>query len=147
MNIRASADFKPGNYAAFEAQIVPRIIAATRAATAAVAVEARALCPVDSGELQGSIGTEVVLSRQEVDGAIFAAAPYAAFVEYGTGLVGEAAPHGALPTQGVPYTGNWVYDYKRQNWRGMPAHPFLRPAVDGSFGVIMDSYRAQGFVV
>ena len=59
-----------------------------------------------------------------------ATAPYAAFVEYGTGLRGAGTYPYELPSEGVPYTGSWVYDYKRQNWQGHAAQPFMRPALD-----------------
>ena len=147
MNIRATADFRPGSIAAILEQIIPRAVTATTNATAIVAADAESLCPRDSGELADSIGTEVELIGQRVDGSVFASAPYAAFVEYGTGLRGASAPHGPLPTEGVPYTGSWVYDFRRQNWRGMPAQPFLRPALDMNQSKIMSAFAEQGFTV
>ena len=116
-------------------------------ATQIVEADARSLCPVRSGELQESIGSVVELTGSSVDGVVYAEAPYAAFVEYGTGLAGEASPHGELPTEGVPFTGDWVYDFRRQGWRGMPAHPFLRPALDINGARIMAAFNEQGFAV
>ena len=147
MNIRASASFQPGNIAAILEQIIPRAITATENATALVAEDARSFAPNDTGELQSSIGTEVQFSGTTVEGSVFASAPYAAFVEYGTGLRGEAAPHGELPTEGVPFTGSWVYDFRKQDWKGMPARPFLRPALDINGSRIMAAFGEQGFAV
>lgn len=147
MNLRASSDFRPGNMAAILEQIIPRAVKATENAVVIVQADAHAFCPKDSGDLDASIGSEIELAGQSVNGIVFASAPYAAFVEYGTGLVGEAAPHGPLPTSGVPFTGSWVYDFRRQNWRGMPAQPFLRPALDLNLGRIMAAFGEQGFSV
>lgn len=65
-------------------------------------------------------------------GVIWSEAYYAAFVEYGTGIVGERVPHPE------PETGNWAYDvnghgdegwwYWNDGWhftKGMAARPFL----------------------
>jgi len=65
-------------------------------------------------------------------GIISAGAPYAIYVEFGTGIVGEASPH--------PAPGGWVYDinehgeegwwylsrYGRRQWtQGMKSRPFM----------------------
>ena len=132
MNIRASSTFKPGNLSAFEAALVPRIIAAVGKGTDVVANEARAICPVDTGELQASIGATVAWVGQQVTGAVAATAKHAAYVEFGTGVKGS----------GSPGAGPYPYD---PEWPGMPAQPYMRPALDHSHGAIVQAVRDEGF--
>jgi HK97 gp10 family phage protein len=147
MNPRASSGFKPGNLAAIEQEIINRVEVAVTESSVAVMDAAKILVPVDTGELRSSIAMQVELKGKIVVGTIYAGANHAAFVEYGTGLVGAAAPHPPLPTEGVPITGSWIYDYKGQGWIGMAARPFLRTAYDASKNFILAAFRRQGFKV
>ncbi len=147
MNPRASSGFKPGNLSAIEQEIINRVEVAVTESSVAVMDAAKILVPVDTGELRSSIAMQLELKGNIVVGTIYAGANHAAFVEYGTGLVGAAAPHPPLPTEGVPITGNWIYDYKSQGWIGMAARPFLRPAYDASKNFILAAFRRQGFKV
>ena len=132
MNIRASANFKPGSLAAIEAKLVPRIIAAVGKGTDVVANEARAICPVDTGELRSTIGASVVWAGYQITGSVQATAKHAAYVEFGTGQRGAASP-GAGP---YPYS---------PSWPGMPAQPYMRPAIDSNHGAIVQAFRDEGF--
>ena len=81
------------------------------------------LCPVDTGELRGSIQVEKIAPLTV---AVGTNKEYAPFVEYGTGTQGDPA---------VPHTTKeyWRYQDENGNWHtshGHPAQPFLRPAVD-----------------
>ena len=101
---------------------------------------------VDTGFLSDSIAGE--FSYSEHSGTIYAGAYYAVYVEYGTGIVGEANPH--PEPNGWEYDINghgeagWFYPVKdgpqsnawhpagrkaagvRLAWtRGMPARPFM----------------------
>lgn len=147
VNIRATSTFQPGRVAAVQQAVLARALAAVTKGTELVASEARALCPVETGELQASIGSEVALRGPLVTGTVFATAPHAAFVEFGTGLIGAASPHGALPQEGVPFTGSWIYDFRGRGWKGMPARPYMRPALDQSQGAILGFFREEGFRV
>lgn len=132
MNIRASAQFSPGNFAKLESLIVPKIIAAEQKATAEVLTEALAIVPRDTGELASSGQTEVAWEGQQVTGSVTFTAPHAAYVEFGTGIRGAASP-GAGPVDYSP------------TWPGMPAQPYLRPALDTAKPAIIDAYVEQGF--
>lgn len=131
MNLRANPTFRPGNRAKLEALLVPRIIAAVTQASESVVDEAKAIVPVDTGELQESIHSEVVWLGTKVTGTIKAEAPHAAFVEFGTGQRGAASP-GAGP-----------YTYS-STWPGMVAQPYIRPALDTGQGAIVEAFAAQG---
>ena len=80
---------------------------------------AKKLAPVDTGNLRNSIGHKVDPDGQTV--YIGTNAEYAAYVELGTGRYAE----GGRPTP-------WVYkdDEGNYHWTaGIPAKPFLKPAV------------------
>ncbi len=145
MNIRANSTFQAGNFARLESLIVPRITAAVDAATALVLATSQSLVPVDTGELVSSGGMEVQWKGQRVTGSVSYSSPHASFVEFGTGLIGSGTYPYPLPQEGVPITGSWIYDYKRQNWQGMSAQPYLRPALDQNRGEILALFGKQGF--
>jgi len=147
VNIRATSDFIPADISRLEQLIAPKLIAATQAASDAAASEVRAIVPVRTGELRESIGTQVQWIGRAVNGYIIARAKHAGFVEFGTGLTGQGTYSYDLPTQGVPFTGGWVYDYKQQNWHGMIAQPYMRPGLDNARGAILAAYEAAGFAV
>lgn len=117
-SIKATATYTPrGNVGQFIAKVAQANREALRDVGAIVLLEAQAIVPVDTGELRDSGKVEV---RETAKGAvadvIFDAA-HASYVEFGTGIAGASSP-GAGP---VPYN---------PNWPGMPAQPFLRPAID-----------------
>ncbi len=104
--------------------------------------EAQDLAPEVTGELKSGIITRQTVDepeRQVIE--VASTAGHAQFVEYGTGLTGAASEHPPLPTEGVPITGEWVYDYKRQNWPGMAAQPHMRPALDGKAGEVRSAIK------
>lgn len=80
---------------------------------------AKKLCPVDTGNLRGSISHTV----DEAEPAVYVGtnSEYAAYVELGTG---KYYP-GGRPTP-------WVYQDAKGNWHlthGQRANPYLKPAV------------------
>jgi len=134
MNFKATSKFTPGSLSRLEAIIVPRLIRATEGAVGAVLSEAVALVPRDTGELASSGQTAVTWQGQAVTGTVAFTAAHAGFVEFGTGIRG-AESAGAGPVNYNPA------------WPGMPAQPYLRPAIDTARPVIIDLYRGEGFKV
>lgn len=134
MNIRSSATFQPGNIAAIQERITARVLSATTKGTQRILNTALELVPVDTGELQTSGHLVVTLEGQLVRGSVIFDAGHAAFVEYGTGIRG-ASSAGAGP---------WDYN---PEWPGMPAQPYLRPALDQNTSAIMGDFRDEGFKV
>jgi HK97 gp10 family phage protein len=130
--LTARATYRPrstvGQFIA--AKITPAVQAAVQAASALVVDEAKLLCPVDTGALQNSIEAKVAVSEKTVVGTITAGMPYAAYVEYGTGIRGAASP-GAGP-----------YPYKL-SWPGQAAQPFLRPALDTTRETVAELMASQ----
>jgi HK97 gp10 family phage protein len=132
VNIRATSNFKPGSLAAFEAKLVPKLIAATSKGTGIVEATAKELAPVDTGDLVSKISSTVAWEGQKVTGSVVSASDHGAYVEFGTGVRG-AASLGAGP---YPYNPEWA---------GMPAQPHMRPAIDQNHEQILDAFKEEGF--
>lgn len=145
MIFRATSSFRAIDPVTIMNRYLPVIVKAVLQGCVAVAEEAKALCPVDTGELQASIRAKGVdVMGTEVFGSVIADAPHAQFVEFGTGLRGSGTYPWPLPTSGVPITGSWIYDYKGQGWVGRPASGFMRGALDSTHETILDVYVLQG---
>lgn len=123
------------------ARLIPKLTIAAEKSTLLVKTEAQALAPVASGDLRDSITGSIVWRGSSVIGTVQATAHHAAFVEFGTGLRGRGTYPFALPSQGVPITGSWIYDYKQQGWKGMTSQPYMRPALDNNGAQILQIYR------
>lgn len=94
-----------------------------------VQAEAKLLCPVDSGELRNSISTKVDVSNNGVIGKVYTNKEYAPYVEFGTGSRGEST-----------YDGNVDVTYNSE-WAGMPAQPYLYPALKNNEEAVLRSIR------
>ena len=73
--------------------------------------------PVDTGELRDSIHGE--MSNKKLKGAIVAGTDHCIFVEFGTGIRGQATS--PIASKEV----NYVYDYHNRDWKGNKANPFM----------------------
>ncbi len=110
---------------------------------------AKALVPVDTEELKGSIRTKVNQTGDSVEGVVIATAEHAVFVEVGTGPVGAASPHPAAypgyystgeyiftrvtkDGKSVRFvTDGWVYPLEKGGFRftrGQKPRPYMYPA-------------------
>ncbi len=91
--------------------------------------EAVALVPVDTGELRSSIEKSAVVDDGEmVTATITATAPHAAYVEFGTGQ------------RGIQSSGADARHRYSMDWKGMPAQPYLRPALDTARRRILEEF-------
>lgn len=126
MNLKATPTFQAGNFARLEAFIVPKLIAGITNGTRATFNISQGLVHVRSGELKSSGSFTVEWIGTKVNGIITYTAAHAAYNEFGTGRRGQASP-GAGP-----------YSY-RQDWPGMAAIPFLRPALDAGRSEIISA--------
>lgn len=98
--------------------------------------EAQARAPFKSGRLKYSITINRI---SETSVSIGPEVPYGVFQEFGTGTRGEfhSAPYKIAP-KGPGYltfqvNGRWVRT-KLVNHPGIPAHPFMRPALEAALG-------------
>ena len=90
MSLSATARFTPrGDLGRFvSARVTPAVTASVEAAGALIEQSAKLYCPVDTGELQGSITTEIIPTDSSVRSATAPHTSYAAYVEFGTGQRG-----------------------------------------------------------
>lgn len=125
MKLSATATFVERNSVGqfIASRVTPALMERMDKAGALVAAEAKSLAPVHTGELRDSISHRVDAVGSRVVATIYASAPHAGFVEYGTGQRG-ASSASAGP---YPYSASWP---------GMAAQPFLRPALDTMRGEI-----------
>jgi len=131
MSLSVRAVFKPRNDLGRYAEVVvsPAVKDAVQQSLELIQGKAQAFCPVDTGALQASITIDPLDDKgKRIIGRVGPHMPYAAYVEYGTGQRGAAS---AGAGEG-PYS---------ESWPGMPAQPYIRPAMDESKDEIVDIFR------
>lgn len=111
-------------------RITPAVKAGVTAFANLVLEEAKAIVPVDTGELRDSGGVVVQETEKSVRALVVFTAEHAGYVEWGTGLRGSQSP-GRGP---YPYT---------LSWPGMPARPYLRPALDTAREAGLALFKSQ----
>ena len=139
--ISATATIVVGDVPGLLAKVGTGLFTGVGDAAAIVETAAKQNCPVDTGALRESIDTQMYRGVQNAQqggslaSSLFSVtaevAPhedYAAYVEFGTGRRG-AASAGAGP-----------FEY-RQDWPGMTAQPFLRPAADDNQEAAVDAEK------
>ena len=95
--------------------------------------EAKKLCPVDTGQLRGSITHEVA----EKEGRVGTNVEYAPYVEYGTGL---------FTTKGDGRQERWSYQDGEGNWHstiGQHPQPFLHPALNNNREQVLQTIKDE----
>lgn len=131
MNVNVSAVWKPNfTVDAFMGKVNEGAVAGVTNLANAIFETSQELVAVDTGELKASGAVEVNQSGNEVSAEVSYGTNHAMFSEFGTGIRGEGTYPYDLPQEGVPITGSWIYDYKKQNWKGHPSQPYLRPAFE-----------------
>ncbi len=133
MKLNATATFRPrGSGGQFvEAVISPRVVAAVTAAGRLVQATAQQLCPVDTGDLQRSITLEVEETARTIVARVAPHMPYAAYVEFGTGIAGSLSEGAG---DDIKYSSTWP---------GMPAQPYMRPALDACREPVAGIFRGE----
>lgn len=88
-----------------------------------VKAQAKLNCKVDTGELRNSIHSRSRVKENTVTGDVYTSNDHAAYVEFGTGQRGEAAPKDLPEGMELHY---------KQDWKGMAPQPYLYPALKES---------------
>lgn len=103
-------------------------------ATKLVHAQAKALAPVDTGNLAGSIRMEVKKSGKNLIGRVYTNVQYAPYVEFGTGSTGQGTYPYKVKGLKLSYRDTpWVYSpdggetFYRTN--GQEAQPYMYPAI------------------
>jgi HK97 gp10 family phage protein len=110
--------------------ITPGARASVKAACDTIYDRSQALVPVDTGALKSSGVVEIDDSGRTVVGTVRYTADHAEYVEFGTGQRGAASAGAGAG----PYS---------ENWPGMAAQPYLRPAFDETKPAILDLFRSN----
>ena len=103
-------------------------------ATKLVHAQAKALAPVDTGNLAGSIRMKVKKSGKNLIGRVYTNVQYAPYVEFGTGSTGQGTYPYKVKGLKLSYRDTpWVYTpdggetFYRTN--GQEAQPYMYPAI------------------
>lgn len=104
---------------------------------------AKDLCPVDLGQLRNSIRTTTRKSKYKVTALVHTNTEYAAYVEFGTGKVGETTPVANKYPDPLSYKQTkWRARIPDVGWRyvaGQSAQPFLYPALKNNESKVRDN--------
>lgn len=132
MSLSARVKFTPRNDLGrfVETRVTPAVTASVEAAVDLIYDRSQELVPVDTGELKASGVKAVNDTGKTVVGSVSYAADHADYVEFGTGIRGASSPGAGLG----PYN---------ENWPGMAAQPYLRPAYDESKEPIKELFRGN----
>ena len=135
--------------------IIPNVTEGMEQGLARVVREAKKLCPVDTGELRGSIRAEVNKDASAVTGTVGSSKEYAVYVEMGTGDKGRESGGNGSPVKASYRTGGWFVPLKKTEmiedtivkesngfWTtGQPARPYLWPAWKANREKVLASIR------
>lgn len=145
--------------------INPVMEKAVRKETLRVQRNAVLLCPVNHGELRQTIKTKVEATEGMVIGTVYTNNKHAAYVELGTGPIGEANHEGISPEVNPVYSqSGWWFpgdkvtpqDAEKYHWpsmttedgktlyftQGQPAQPFMYPALKGIEDIVCMNLKA-----
>ena len=107
--------------------------------------DAKDLCPVDLGDLRNSIKENVKKYKGRIVGVVSTNSDHAAYVEFGTGKVGERTNKNTKVN----------VSYKQDKWlvnipdvgprwiEGQPAQPYLYPALKNNEERIIENIKAD----
>ena len=103
-------------------------------ATQLVHGQAKALAPVDKGQLAGSIHMQVKDTGDALEGRVYTNVEYAAYVEFGTGIKGNGTYPYKVKGLSLTYRDKgWAYfDEDKNEWiytKGQVAQPYMYPAL------------------
>ncbi len=115
-------------------------------ATQLVHGQAKALAPVDKGQLAGSIHMQVKDTGKAVEGRVYTNVEYAAYVEFGTGIKGNGTYPYQVEGLNLTYKDKgWAYyDEDKGEWiytKGQKAQPYMYPALKENERTIKQMFK------
>ena len=94
--------------------------------------QAKELAPVDTGNLAGSIHSELNKRKAQLEGRVYTNLEYAPYVEFGTGIRGNGS---------YPYNIKGLDLTYHEEWAGMPAQPYMYPALKNNERTINNFFK------
>ena len=115
-------------------------------ATQLVHGQAKALAPVDKGQLAGSIHMQVKDTGTSIEGRVYTNVEHAAYVEFGTGIKGNGTYPYQIEGLNLEYKDKgWAYfDEDKGEWiytTGQEAQPYMYPALKGNEKTIKRMFK------
>ena len=115
-------------------------------ATKLVHGQAKALAPVDTGQLAGSIHMQVKDTGKELQGRVYTNVEHAAYVEFGTGVKGNGTYPYQVEGLSLEYRDKgWAYfDEDKGEWictKGQEAQPYMYPALKENERTIKEMFK------
>ena len=115
-------------------------------ATQLVHGQAKALAPVDTGQLAGSIHMQVKDTGKELQGRVYTNVEHAPYVEFGTGITGNGTYPYEVEGLSLEYRNKaWCYfDEDKGEWiytKGQEAQPYMYPAMKENEKTIKNMFR------
>ena len=117
-------------------------------ATARVHAQAKALAPVNTGNLAGSIHMDVTEKENEVIGRVYTNVSYAPYVEFGTGSKGQGTYRYKITGFTLSYRAtSWTYTPDEgetfYRTRGQVAQPYMYPALKQNRKWIRELFKQE----
>ena len=125
ININGVGDVKT-KMSKLPAKLMSRVTASMKTAVLVVEAGAKLNCPVDTGNLRGSIHSKATRAGDSVVGSVYTACEYAPYVEFGTGRRG-----------GYPYPTSVPLTYSGKV-TGQAAQPFLGRSLNENKDTVKD---------
>ena len=115
-------------------------------ATALVHGQAKALAPVDTGQLAGSIHMQVKETGVELQGRVYTNVEYAPYVEFGTGIKGNGTYPYKVEGLNLEYKDKGWFYYDEDKGEtifttGQEAQPYMYPAMKQNEKRIKQMFR------
>lgn len=126
----ATSTFRGDSGRFISGRITPAVRAGVQAFADLVLEEAKAIVPVDTGELRDSGSVVVVEGAKSVTAHVVFSAGHGSFIEFGWGALGASGPNAG------PYAYN-------TSIRGYAGSAFLRPALDTSRQAGKELFNSQ----
>jgi HK97 gp10 family phage protein len=130
-----------------DSQITDYLFKSVARETKVVQADAKLNCPVNHGELRGSIMFQVSKTKEGVMGIVSTNKEYAAYVEFGTGPVGQANHEGISPNVNITYSQKgWAFPASEVSAADAAQYKWPKRTYGGEDYYVTSGQRAQPFM-
>lgn len=130
-----------------DSQITDYLFKSVTRETKVVQADAKLNCPVNHGELRGSIMSQVSKTNDGVMGVVSTNKKYAAYVEFGTGPIGQANHEGISPNVNIAYSQKgWAFPASEVSAADASQYKWPKRTYGGKDYYVTSGQRAQPFM-